>query len=312
MIIPIKINLTHISYFGNYFFFIYVSYKGDHSVIYTIVCNSKILVLHVKYFKIMDFKIGDVVQIGTSGHKGKIVNIIQPTGTYSMYTIHNYFDGTITHCAKHELVKGMDDFLFEEMFNDFQEYDNIPLACNSLPNKSDSTTTASDSLLDTISMSATIESLVNDPNLSPVLLSPGINLPHHIANFIDNIPVATGNTKLNYTRFLDLTDDDFNDFVLDNENINTRKKTEGHIRLFTQFLMVNNYTCEMNTISAIELNNLLCKFFVGVRQKNGEEYEPSYLRGMLGSFERHLKRKNYGISLISGYEFCKARDVLKC
>jgi hypothetical protein len=72
--------------------------------------------------------------------------------------------------------------------------------------------------------------------------------------------------------------------------------------------MVNNYTCEMNTISAIELNNLLCKLFVGVRQKNGEEYEPSYLRG----FERHLKRKNYGISLISGYEFCKARDVLKC
>jgi len=109
----------------------------------------------------MDFKIGDVVQIGTSGHKGKIVNIIQPTGTYSMYTIHNYFDGTITHCAKHELVKGMDDFLFEEMFNDFQEYDNIPLACNSLPNKSDSTTacsitSASDSPLNTNSISTTI------------------------------------------------------------------------------------------------------------------------------------------------------------
>jgi hypothetical protein len=34
-----------------------------------------------------------------------------------MYTIHNYFDGTITNCAKHDLVKGMDDFLFEEMFN---------------------------------------------------------------------------------------------------------------------------------------------------------------------------------------------------
>jgi hypothetical protein len=46
----------------------------------------------------MDFKIGDVVQIGTRGHKGKIVNIIQPTGTYSMYTIHNYFDGTIKLC----------------------------------------------------------------------------------------------------------------------------------------------------------------------------------------------------------------------
>jgi hypothetical protein len=136
--------------------------------------------------------------------------------------------------------------------------------------------------------------------LSSALLSSGIELPHDIANFIDNIPVASDNTKLNYTRFLDLTDDDLNDFVLDNENINTRKTSEGHIRLFTQFLMVKNYTCEMNTISAIELNNLLCKCFGGVRQKNGEEYE------------RHLKRKNYGISLISGYEFCKARDVLKC
>ena len=91
----------------------------------------------------MDCKIGDVVQIGTSRHTGKIVNIIQPTGTYPMYTIHNYFDGTITNCAKHELVKGMDDFLFEEMFNDFQEHDNIPLACKSLPNRCDSTTTCS-------------------------------------------------------------------------------------------------------------------------------------------------------------------------
>jgi hypothetical protein len=141
-----------------------------------------------------------------------------------MYTIHNNFDGTITNCAKHELVKGVDDFLFEEMFNDFQEYDNIPLACNSLPNKSDSTTacyitTASDSALNTNSISTTIESLVNDPNLSPALLSPEIDLPHDIANFIDNIPVATDNTKLSYTRFLDLTDDDLNDFVLDNENI---------------------------------------------------------------------------------------------
>ena len=135
----------------------------------------------------MDFKIGDVVQIGTSGHKGKIVNIIQPTRTYSMYTIHNYFDGTITNCAKHELAKGMDDVLFEEMFNDFQEHDNIPLACNSLPNKSDSTTacsitTASDSPLNTNSISTTTESLVNDPNLSPAVLSPVVDLPHDITH----------------------------------------------------------------------------------------------------------------------------------
>lgn len=57
-----------------------------------------------------------------------------------MYTMHNYFDGTITYYVKHELVKGMDDVLFQEMCNDFQEHDHIPFACNSLPNISDSTT----------------------------------------------------------------------------------------------------------------------------------------------------------------------------
>jgi hypothetical protein len=56
-------------------------------------------------------------------------------------------------------------------------------------------------------------------------------------------------------------------------------------------LKVDNDTREMNTIPATELDNLLCKLFVGVRQKNGEEYEASYLRGMLCRFERHLKRK---------------------
>jgi hypothetical protein len=56
-------------------------------------------------------------------------------------------------------------------------------------------------------------------------------------------------------------------------------------------LKVDNDTREMNTSPATELDNLLCKLFVGVRQKNGEEYEASYLRGMLCRFERHLKRK---------------------
>jgi hypothetical protein len=33
---------------------------------------------------------------------------------------------------------------------------------------------------------------------------------------------------------------------------------------------------------------------------------------MISSFERYLKRHNYGISLNNGYEFGKLREVLKC
>jgi hypothetical protein len=60
--------------------------------------------------------------------------------------------------------------------------------------------------------------------LLSALLSPEIDLPPDIANFINNIPVATDNTILYHKRFLELTDDNLNDFVHDNENRNKRIK----------------------------------------------------------------------------------------
>ena len=49
-----------------------------------------------------------------------------------------------------------------------------------------------------------------------------------------------------------------------------------------------------------------------MRPKNGQEYEPSYLRGMMSSYERHLKRHRYGYSIIKDHEFSRPREVLKC
>ena len=46
-----------------------------------------------------------------------------------------------------------------------------------------------------------------------------------------------------------------------------------------------------------ELNELLSEFILSVRTKEGQDYEPSSLRGMVASFERHLKRKSYPASI---------------
>jgi hypothetical protein len=61
----------------------------------------------------------------------------------------------------------------------------------------------------------------------------------------------------------------------------------------------------------LELDALLCKFIIGVRRKNGEEYEPSYLRGMFESVERYLKRHQYSTSLIKGHEFSRSKQTLQ-
>ena len=79
----------------------------------------------------------------------------------------------------------------------------------------------------------------------------------------------------------------------------------------TQYLVQNGENRQIHEIPPFELDALLCKFIIGVRRKNGEEYEPSYLRGMFGSFERYLKRHKYSTSLIKGHEFSRSKQTLQ-
>lgn len=41
------------------------------------------------------------------------------------------------------------------------------------------------------------------------------------------------------------------------------------------------------------LDQYLANFIVSVRTKDNKEYEPSSLRGMIGSFDRHPNKRKY-------------------
>jgi hypothetical protein len=62
-----------------------------------------------------EFKIGDSVSVGTDKQKGRIVDKYKSFGTFTMYTVHLFNDGTMVTAAKHELVKGMEDDEFNKM-----------------------------------------------------------------------------------------------------------------------------------------------------------------------------------------------------
>ena len=113
------------------------------------------------------------------------------------------------------------------------------------------------------------------------------------------------------SRFQAVPDADVDKFNQDHENDNTQRKTLGHIKLLTQYLVQNGENRQIHEIPPLELDALLCKFIIGVRRKNGEEYEPSYLRGMFGSFERYLKRHKYSTSLIKGHDFSRSKQTLR-
>ena len=48
-----------------------------------------------------------------------------------------------------------------------------------------------------------------------------------------------------------------------------------------------------------------------MRKADGSNYEPNTLRGLMSSYERHLRRHDYEYSLTNSIQFAKLREVMK-
>ena len=68
---------------------------------------------------------------------------------------------------------------------------------------------------------------------------------------------------------------------------------------------------KIEDIPATELNEFISEFIISIRTKDGNEYEPTSLRSLMGSFERHLKKQGYSASIINDLVFEKTRKVLQ-
>ena len=121
--------------------------------------------------------------------------------------------------------------------------------------------------------------------------------------------VGTNNQPGNI--FMEIDDDTLSEFMSKQENEATKKKTATHIKILKSYLSTQDELRDIESIPATELNKLLAKYIVSVRQKYGKEYEPSYLRGMMNSFDRHLRNKNYQYSINNSPEFATARKALQ-
>ena len=66
---------------------------------------------------------------------------------------------------------------------------------------------------------------------------------------------------------------------------------------------------EIEKIPPTELDSYLSQFVLAARTKTGKDYEPSSLRGILASVERHLSRSSNGKTIFKDSDFKKTRDV---
>ena len=102
-----------------------------------------------------------------------------------------------------------------------------------------------------------------------------------------------------------------NEFIADQENKNTRAKTERDVKLLKAFLTVKGESRKPKELTPQELNEYLSEFILSVKRKDGEDYELSSLRGLITSFNRHFKEQKYPRSIIEGAEFEQTRKCLE-
>ncbi|XP_070547977.1 uncharacterized protein KIAA1958-like [Ptychodera flava] len=112
-------------------------------------------------------------------------------------------------------------------------------------------------------------------------------------------------------RFANVSTDDVSVLVSTQKNKNTEMKTMREVAVFEEWRQ--SMTTEIRRIEDIpppELDPLLGRFYLSVRKKNGEEYEPDSISSYQKSIDRHLRNANYGYSIMRDELFQKSRDAL--
>ena len=113
------------------------------------------------------------------------------------------------------------------------------------------------------------------------------------------------------SRFVLLNDEQVKEFSESFDNENTKKKTLYDLKVFKEFLDTCDEKREIEDIAPVELQEIIKKIVLAVRKKNGEEYEPSSIRAFIQSIDRHLRKNNYGFSVLNDKEFHEVQDILK-
>ena len=113
------------------------------------------------------------------------------------------------------------------------------------------------------------------------------------------------------SRFASISDEEVKEFAKKLEYENTKKKTLYDIKVSKEYLDACDEKREIEDITPVELQEIIKKFVLAVRKKNGEEYEPSSVRAFIQSIDRHLRKNNYGFSVLNDKEFPEVQDILK-
>ena len=101
------------------------------------------------------------------------------------------------------------------------------------------------------------------------------------------------------------------DFIEQNKNTNTARKTKTDLNVWKRWCSSVDEERNLEDIPPMQLDRLLCHFFITVRKQDGTEFEPSTLMSFQRSFGRHLCDLGKPYCLFNDKEFAKSRATLE-
>ena len=99
-------------------------------------------------------------------------------------------------------------------------------------------------------------------------------------------------------------------FINNQKSANTTKKTTTDMNTLSRYMKTIGMSKSVESLPVSELDHLLCKFFMNIRKKNGEEYEPDTISGFQRSIQRYLSEKGSSVNILKDKDFEKSRKVL--
>ncbi len=110
---------------------------------------------------------------------------------------------------------------------------------------------------------------------------------------------------------ISLDDGALKQFVDANKAKNTVIKTRSGLNVWYRWCENINERRKIEDLTAIELNRLLSHFFMTVKKRNGEEYEPVSLTSLARSIDRFLREAGKEFCILTDREFEGCRKLLE-
>ena len=140
-----------------------------------------------------------------------------------------------------------------------------------------------------------------------VELSDKVQRQHSVPD--ENISLATP-LGLEESRFPVVSTEEITEINESAASKNTKRTTQTWLTVWMKWCTARNIDDKIERYSPQAQDEVLKKFYVEVRKKDGSEYEPDSLRVMQASIDRYPRQKNYPDSVISGRQFKKSQETL--